>query len=113
MKSSSFHNVLFHELQDVGALVERPANVNDLLMGEQNDFRGWECWAGLQNITIDANGDVWRAICRQGEKLGSIYTEFDVAQTTVTCAKARCTCAADLHLSKARPGFRKRLRVGS
>lgn len=113
MSSSSFKNILIHEADEVGNTRTLEANVNDLLMAESNDFRGWECWAGIQNITIDNQGDVWRAICRQGDKLGDIFNGFDIADTTVTCAKPRCTCAADLHLSKALPEHRKILRVGN
>lgn len=94
-----------------GDLQALPMNVNDLLMAEENNFSGWDCWAGVQNITIDNKGDVWRAICRQGEKLGSIFTDFDVATETVTCQKKSCTCAADLHLSKAHPEHKHVLRA--
>lgn len=110
MNSSNFHNIIKHTLTADGRIQTETANVNDLLMEEKNSFRDWECWAGIQNITIDNNGDVWRAICKQGEKLGTIYTDFDVANTTVTCHKSKCTCAADLHLSKARLGFSHILR---
>lgn len=112
MKAASFTNILVHEQNETGVVESREANVNDLLMAEVNDFRDWECWAGIQNITIDNEGVVWRAICRQGGKLGDIFTGFDIAEDTVICQKLRCNCAADLQLSKAKPGFRKHLRVG-
>ncbi len=108
MKSSSFKNILLHKSNEPCA----EGNVNDLLMEDQNCFRNWECWAGIQNISIDSNGDVWRAICRQGEKLGSIYSDFDLATSTVICRKERCNCAADIQISKADPKFRNTLRVG-
>jgi organic radical activating enzyme len=114
VKSSSFDNITtFYALEpsdETSKIESNPANVNDLLMAETNTFSGWECWAGIQNITIDNQGDVWRAICRQGEKLGSIFTDFDIASDTVTCKKKSCTCAADLHLSKAAPGYSHLLR---
>lgn len=113
MKISSFDNILTYSIDSEGQIEKDSANVNDLLMKETNQFEGWECWAGLQNITIDNNGNVWRAICRQGESLGSIHTDFDVASDTVICRKKKCTCAADLHLSKAMPEHRNLLRAGA
>lgn len=112
MKGANFDNITVYREDANGQVTAEPSNTNTLLASEENDFRGWECWAGLQNITIDNEGNVWRAICRQGEKLGSIHEGFDLAAETVTCAKARCNCAADIQLSKALPEHRGRLRVG-
>lgn len=106
--TTNFNNIIVH--YDNGTQTED--NVNNLLAQEQNDFRGWECWAGIQNITIDNQGVVWRAICRVGKPLGNIYDGFDMPTDTITCTKARCTCAADIQLSKAKPDHIKRLRVG-
>ena len=87
-------------------------NVNTLSAREENRFRGWECWAGLQQITIHNDGNVYRAICRQGGLLGNIYTGFEMPVDTVMCAKETCNCAADIHLSKALPEHVNKLRVG-
>lgn len=106
--TTNFNNIIIH--YDDGTQAED--NVNNLLATEQNDFRGWECWAGIQNITIDNQGVVWRAICRVGEPLGNIYDGFEMPNDTVICTKARCTCAADIQLSKAQPAHVHRLRVG-
>lgn len=105
---SSFKNIIVY--YDDGTSEE--SNVNDLLAAEQNMFKGWECWAGIQNITIDSNGDVWRAICKEGGKIGNIYDGFDMPTETIICDKMKCNCAADIQLSKAHPDHRGRIRVG-
>jgi len=111
-KTSNFSNILIYLEDEKGEIFTEESNVNDLLMNELNRFSGWECWAGIQNITIDGFGNVWRAICRQGEKLGSIYEGFNIPETTVFCGKVSCDCAADIQLSKARPERVSLLRVG-
>lgn len=110
-KSTSFKNIIIHSVSE-GKTSSEESNVNELLIQETNSFIGWECWAGIQNITIDNEGNVWRAICRQGNKLGDIYEGFEIPKETVICQKKRCNCAADLQLSKAKPEYRNLLRVG-
>ena len=110
-KISSFSNILIHIEDENGLFSTEESNVNDLLMNELNQFSGWECWAGIQNITIDGSGNVWRAICRQGEELGNIYDGFNIPETTVICGKDFCNCAADIQLSKAKPERMGLLRV--
>lgn len=111
MSAATFKNIIVHFIR--GNQIEKEEmNVNDLLMKEENKFSGWECWAGIQNITIDNQGDVWRAICRQGGKLGNIHDGFEVPVDTVICAKEFCNCAADLQLTKSLPEFKSNVRAG-
>ena len=106
--ASNFNNIVVH--YDDGTSEE--SNVNSLLAEETNRFRGWKCWAGVQNITIDNQGDVYRAICRVGGKLGNIYEGFEMPDGPVICTKQKSTCAADIQLSKAHTDHITKLRVG-
>ncbi len=106
MSSSSFKNIIIHEEID-GQVKSYESNVNDLLMQEKNQFTGFECWAGVQNITIDNKGDVYRAICKQGNKLGNIETGFTLPGETIICQKKFCNCAADIQLTKQKVGAPK------
>lgn len=87
-------------------------NANNVMARDENDFRGWECWAGVQNITISNTGDVYRAICKVGGKLGNIYDGFEMPGETIICNKPRCICSADVQLSKALPEYVHKLRIG-
>jgi hypothetical protein len=111
MKVASFKNLLAH-YREGSKIVTVETNVNDLLMNEENNFAGWECWAGLQNVTIDNQGNVWRAICRQGGKLGNIYGDFEFPVDTITCQKIKCNCAADIQISKCHPDSKIAIRLG-
>ena len=103
----NFNNIITH--YDDGT--SREDNVNRLLAAEENSFVGWECWAGIQNITINNQGDVYRAICKVGGKLGNIYDGFEMPDDTIICTKKWCNCAADISLSKAHPEHLGKIRV--
>lgn len=106
--ASSFKNIIVHREDGIS----EESNVNDLLADETNRFQGWICWAGVQNVTIDNQGTVYRAICRVGGPLGNIYDGFTMPEEPIVCTKQKCTCAADIQLSKAHPDHVKKLRVG-
>jgi len=107
-KVTNWANIIVHK--DDGTAEE--SNVNDLLATETNKFKGWLCWAGVQNITIDNEGIVWRAICKVGGPLGDIVNGFDVPIEPIVCTKDSCNCAADIQLSKAQQDSIHRLRIG-
>ena len=105
---STFKNIIVHYKDGTS----KEDNVNSVMARDENDFRGWKCWAGVQNITISNTGDVFRAICKVGGKLGNIYDGFEMPEETIICNKPRCICAADVQLSKALPNHIHKLRVG-
>jgi hypothetical protein len=108
-KVTNWANIVVHYADGTS----EESNVNDLLANETNKFKGWMCWAGLQNLTIDNDGNVWRAICKVGGKLGDIHTGFSVPTEPIICTKENCTCAADIQLSKADLNNIKRLRISN
>ena len=57
MKIATFKNVECH--YDDGSIEE--VNQNDLLASNNNNFKGRICWAGLQEIYIDTNGNGYDA----------------------------------------------------
>jgi|TARA_Y100001951_G_scaffold102407_1_gene109030 hypothetical protein len=105
--ASNFDNIILHN--EDGSSYR--SNVNELLARQQFRFVGWECWAGIQSIGIDSNGDVYRASCEEGGKLGNIYDGFTVPADTVICNKKECACAGNLQLSKTMPKHRDKLRA--
>ena len=106
--ASNFKNIIIHHAD--GTFQE--SNVNDLLAEEQNEFMGWMCWVGVQEIQINSSGDVYRGTCQVGGKLGDIISGFEIPSDPIVCTKKRCTCAAEVQLSKAVPIHISKLRVG-
>lgn len=79
-------------------------HANDIIKLHRNNFKGWNCNAGLESLMINWDGDVHRATCRVGGSLGNIYQgSFFFPTNSITCSRDWCTCAADIPLSKSRP----------
>jgi MoaA/NifB/PqqE/SkfB family radical SAM enzyme len=74
---------------------------NDVIKKHLNQFKGWQCNAGLESLMINWDGEVHRATCRVGDSLGNIYNgTFVVPSEPVICTRDWCTCAADIPLTK-------------
>lgn len=99
-KAGSFCNVAtIRKIDEEVLWVEE--NVNDITVRQENSYKGWMCWAGVESLMIDAKGDVYIATCR-AKKLGNIYTDFEMPTEPTVCSKTWCACAADLNTSKAK-----------
>ena len=82
-------------------LDDTPISANDLIVGGKNNFEGWKCWAGIDGININMWGDIYRADCMFGGKIGSIkdYSYTPVTEPIV-CGKNTCACLSDIYLRK-------------
>jgi MoaA/NifB/PqqE/SkfB family radical SAM enzyme len=79
-------------------------HANDIIKLHLNKYKDWTCYAGLESLMINWNGDVYRATCRVGGSLGNIYKgTFLQPVETITCDRNFCTCAADIPLTKYAP----------
>lgn len=72
---------------------------NELILKGLNNHKGWQCWAGLHMLAIDQWGDIYRADCQQGGKLGNI-TEYVLPTSTYICQAEKCSCLGDVYLKK-------------
>jgi len=78
-------------------------HANDVIKKHLNQFKGWQCNAGVESLMINWNGEVHRATCRVGGSLGNIYTgTFTQPPEAIICTRQWCTCAADIPLTKAK-----------
>lgn len=79
-------------------------HANDVIKQHLNQFKGWNCNAGIESLMINWDGEVHRATCRVGGSLGNIYTgTFRLPTTPIVCTRDNCTCAADIPLTKFSP----------
>lgn len=66
-----------------------------------NSFKGWLCNAGRNRLHILRNGDVYRASCMNGGKLGNMV---DFRLTTLLeptlCLSEKCLCSDEIVLEK-------------
>lgn len=74
---------------------------NDVIKLHLNQYKTWQCHAGLESLMINWDGEVHRATCRVGGSLGNIYQgTFEAPVTTIECTRNYCTCAADIPITK-------------
>ena len=73
-----------------------------------NNWQGWDCWAGVEQIIVDFNGSVWRGWCRVGGPLGYIQNPAQVKFPTdpIRCNKSYCHCNFDIMCKKVLPADR-------
>jgi hypothetical protein len=63
----------------------------DIKVRDPLDFKGVNCYSGIDTLVIDYNGLVWRGWCSYGGPIGSIY-ELPIQFPTepIVCGLSRC-----------------------
>lgn len=78
----------------------RDWSTDELVGAKLNYIKGWKCGAGVDNLFIDMDGNVWTASCRVGGPLGSVWNNFEVPEDWIDCTRNVCSCGADLFIPK-------------
>lgn len=66
-----------------------------------NDWSGWNCYIGVEQIIIDLGGSIYRGWCRVGSKIGKITDENLVLPSEpIRCTKTMCHCNFDIMATK-------------
>lgn len=66
-----------------------------------NDWSGWKCYAGVEQIIVDLSGMIWRGWCRVGDIVGHMLDEdLHVPKEPVVCNKTMCHCNFDIMSTK-------------
>jgi MoaA/NifB/PqqE/SkfB family radical SAM enzyme len=76
------------------------ANTYDFINEKSNDWSGWNCYAGLEQIVVDTDGTVFRGWCKQGGEIGNIHAEVHLPELPVLCASTNCACGLDIMCTK-------------
>jgi organic radical activating enzyme len=67
---------------------------------DDNRFLGWTCFAGIESLIVDMYGDVYRAYCLEGGKIGNVRDGVAPPEAPIVCTHERCTCSVDIEVSK-------------
>jgi MoaA/NifB/PqqE/SkfB family radical SAM enzyme len=66
-----------------------------------NDWSGWNCYAGSEQIVINFDGEIYRGWCKVGGKIGNISdANIQIPTTPVVCNKTMCHCNFDIMCTK-------------
>jgi hypothetical protein len=75
----------------------------ELIARGENNWKGWNCYIGLQNIVIDFNGIIRGGWCGVGGIIGNIEDKkFKLPVKPVLCVTTNCYCGLDIMATKVR-----------
>jgi organic radical activating enzyme len=73
----------------------------ELIARQENNWKGWECNIGLENIVINFNGEVMRGWCGVGGVIGNVSDpSFTLPQKPIVCTSMNCHCSLDVMATK-------------
>jgi organic radical activating enzyme len=73
----------------------------EFISQHKNDWQGWQCHAGLEQIVVDMDGRIFRGWCRVGGSIGHVLdADLNLPTQTITCNKSRCHCNFDIMCTK-------------
>jgi len=92
---------------DSGEILQKLVGINHISARNGNFFKGWLCEAGVRNITIWSDGNVYACESALIAKtpLGNFYSkDFKwSSQSAQPCPLSRCVCVADIQIPKKAP----------
>jgi MoaA/NifB/PqqE/SkfB family radical SAM enzyme len=66
-----------------------------------NDWSGWHCYAGIEQLIVDMDGKIFRGWCKEGGPIGHIAAEnLDLPNAPIICTKTMCHCNFDIMCTK-------------
>ncbi len=88
--------------------VDAPRTPIQVLLNGDNQWRGWECAAGLETLFIRSH-DIYRGACRVGGVLSRLDDDSLVLPTApIVCSAESCTCIAGVKATKLAPAVDER-----
>jgi organic radical activating enzyme len=80
-------------------------NCELIVVNDRNRFTGWNCFIGIDSMTVDFDGSIYRGTCQNGGAIGKIGSLIDFSTTPTVCAKTICHYIPDLTVRKSLPEF--------
>ena len=88
--------------------LKKNSSAHRFINDKTNNWKGWDCWAGVEQIVVDFDGSVMRGWCRVDGVLGFIQHPDSIRWPTkpVRCNKSMCHCNFDIMSTKELPADR-------
>lgn len=105
--NEEIHKVNLEIQYDSGEIQTKLVGINHITARNGNFFKGWLCEAGVKNITIWSDGNVYacESALMSKTSIGNFYSK-DFKWSSLTpqpCPMHRCVCAADIQIPKRSP----------
>lgn len=94
-------------IDDVNGLTQN-SSAHRFINDKTNNWKGWDCWAGIEQIVIDFDGSIMRGWCRVGGHFGNIKRPEMIRwpDKPIRCNKSMCHCNFDIMTKKVLPESR-------
>ena len=90
--------------------LKQSSSAQRFIADNTNNWSGWDCLAGVEQIVIDYNGAVMRGWCKVGGAYGNIKNPNNIAfwrlEKPIRCNKDYCHCNFDIMCKKELPADR-------
>lgn len=81
--------------------ISQPQQPHIMISQRTNNWAGWHCAAGVEQVIVDMDQTVWRGWCRQGGRIGHIAdVNLQLPTDWVVCRKDFCHCNFDIMSTK-------------
>jgi MoaA/NifB/PqqE/SkfB family radical SAM enzyme len=79
----------------------RVSSAHRFISDNSNNWSGWRCYSGVEQIIVDMDGSYYRGWCKVGGSLGKITDpKIKIPIDPVTCNKTMCHCNFDIMSTK-------------
>ena len=98
-KTFDYYRGAMRKVFDDGSTVVSSAH---RFIGDQtNDWSGWKCNAGIEQLIVDMDGSIRRGWCRVGGTIGHISdAHLSLPTEPILCNKTMCHCNFDIMCTK-------------
>jgi len=77
------------------------SSAHRFISDKTNDWSGWKCYAGVEQLIVDMDGRIFRGWCKVGEEIGHISDEnLNLPTEPIVCYKTMCHCNFDIMSTK-------------
>jgi MoaA/NifB/PqqE/SkfB family radical SAM enzyme len=79
----------------------RVSSAHRFISEKANDWSGWHCYAGVEQLIVDMDGRIYRGWCKEGGPIGFIDSpDLFLPSDPVMCTKKMCHCNFDIMCTK-------------
>lgn len=98
-KQFDYYRGAMKQLNDDGTV--QVSSAHRFISEKTNDWSGWDCYAGKEQMIVDLGGNIHRGWCRVGGRIGHINDEdLEIPTGPVRCNKTMCHCNFDIMSTK-------------
>jgi hypothetical protein len=83
--------------------VSKVLSAHSFIANGTNNWFGWDCYAGVEQLIVDMDGSIHRGWCKVGDRIGYIWdANLQLPTAPVRCNKIMCHCNYDIMSTKER-----------